>query len=311
MIEGQEDVTWDDWLALAEACADFGFDALFRSDHYLSVDDVRDRASLDAWGTICALAAVTRTLRLGTLVSPTTFRHPSVLAKLVVTADHISGGRVELGIGTGWWEAEHRSYGFPYPPLNTRMDRLAEQLEIIHRQWTEGTFSFAGEHYAVESLDALPKPVQRPHPPLIVGGAAGARSAALAAAWADEYNVFHVAPDEARRRRAAVAQAWEREGRDPATLRFSLMNGILIGADAEELAQRARRLAQWRRQDVDPRQLVDELARTWIVGTPEQVIGRLREYEAAGVERVMLQHHLHRDLAALELIGREVIPAVA
>jgi alkanesulfonate monooxygenase len=218
---------------------------------------------------------------------------------------------VELGIGTGWWEAEHRSYGFPYPPLNTRMDRLAEQLEIIHRQWTEGTFSFAGEHYAVESLDALPKPVQRPHPPLIVGGAAGARSAALAAAWADEYNVFHVAPDEARRRRAAVAQAWEREGRDPATLRFSLMNGILIGADAEELAQRARRLAQWRRQDVDPRQLVDELARTWIVGTPEQVIGRLREYEAAGVERVMLQHHLHRDLAALELIGREVIPAVA
>jgi len=311
MIEGQEDVTWDDWLALAEAAADYGFDALLRSDHYLSVDDIHDRAALDAWGTICGLAAVTRTLRLGTLVSPATFRHPSVLAKLVVTADHISGGRVELGLGTGWWAAEHQTYGFPFPPLGTRMERLAEQLELIHRQWTGGRFSFAGKHYRVEGLDALPKPVQRPHPPLIVGGAAGARSAAFAARWADEYNVFHVSPDEAGRRRAAVAAAWEREGRDPATLRFSVMNGILIGADRDELEHRARLLAAWRRQDADPRELIDELARTWIVGTTEQVIERLREYAAAGVDRVMLQHHLHRDLEALELLGRDVIPAVA
>jgi F420-dependent oxidoreductase-like protein len=311
MIEGQEDVTWDDWVALAEACADYGFDALFRSDHYLSVDDIRDRGALDAWGTICGLAAVTRTLRLGTLVSPATFRHPSVLAKLVVTADHISGGRVELGLGTGWWEAEHRTYGFPFPALDTRMDRLAEQLEIIHRQWAGGRFSFAGAHYQVEDLDALPKPLQGPHPPLIVGGGAGARSAALAARWADEYNVFHVAPDVARRRRAAVAQAWEREGRDPATLRFSLMNGILIGADEHELEHRAQRLAAWRRQDVEPRALIDQLAGTWIVGTPDQVIARLREYEAAGVDRVMLQHHLHRDLGAVELIGRDVIPVLS
>jgi F420-dependent oxidoreductase-like protein len=311
MIEGQEDVTWDDWVALAEACADYGFDALFRSDHYLSVDDIRDRGALDAWGTICGLAAVTRTLRLGTLVSPATFRHPSVLAKLVVTADHISGGRVELGLGTGWWEAEHRTYGFPFPALDTRMDRLAEQLEIIHRQWAGGRFSFAGAHYQVEDLDALPKPLQGPHPPLIVGGGAGARSAALAARWADEYNVFHVAPDEARRRRTAVAQAWEREGRDPATLRFSLMNGILIGADEHELEHRAQRLAAWRRQDVEPRALIDQLAGTWIVGTPDQVIARLREYEAAGVDRVMLQHHLHRDLGAVELIGRDVIPVLS
>jgi alkanesulfonate monooxygenase SsuD/methylene tetrahydromethanopterin reductase-like flavin-dependent oxidoreductase (luciferase family) len=234
-----------------------------------------------------------------------------VLAKLVVTADHISGGRVELGLGTGWWEAEHRTYGFPFPALDTRMDRLAEQLEIIHRQWAGGRFSFAGAHYQVEDLDALPKPLQGPHPPLIVGGGAGARSAALAARWADEYNVFHVAPDEARRRRAAVAQAWEREGRDPATLRFSLMNGILIGADEHELEHRAQRLAAWRRQDVEPRALIDQLAGTWIVGTPDQVIARLREYEAAGVDRVMLQHHLHRDLGAVELIGRDVIPVLS
>jgi F420-dependent oxidoreductase-like protein len=311
MIEGQEDVTWDDWLALADACATYGFEALFRSDHYLSVDDFRDRGSLDAWGTICGLAAVTRTLRLGTLVSPATFRHPSVLAKLVVTADHLSGGRVELGLGTGWWEPEHETYGFPFPPVTTRMAMLAEQLEIIHHQWTNGSFSFAGDHYRIEGLDARPKPVQRPHPPLIVGGSAGPRSAALAARWADEYNVFHVAPDEARVRREAVARAWEAAGRDPATLRLSLMNGVLIGADRDELEHRAGRLAAWRRESTEPAALLDELARTWIVGTPDEVVARLREYDAAGVDRVMLQHHLHRDLAALELIGREVIPAVS
>ena len=147
MIEGQEDVTWEDWVALAGAAERNGFDALFRSDHYLSVAGELDRGSLDAWGTICGLSAITRTLRLGTMVSPASFRHPSVLAKAVVTADRISGGRVELGIGTGWLEAEHAAYGFPFPPIGARMDRLAEQLEIIRGSWGEGPFSFRGEHY--------------------------------------------------------------------------------------------------------------------------------------------------------------------
>src|SRR5919107_1124356 len=138
MIEGQEGVAWPDWIALAQACERLGFAALFRSDHYLSVDGHGERGSLDAWGTVCGLAAVTSTLRLGTLVSPATFRHPSVLAKAVVTADHISGGRVEVGLGTGWLEAEHRAYGFPFPPLRTRMELLGEQLEIIRRQWADG-----------------------------------------------------------------------------------------------------------------------------------------------------------------------------
>src|SRR5215211_314512 len=137
MIEGQEDVTWDDWVGIAKACERLGFEALFFSDHYLSVMGAGRRGSLDAWSTLCGLAALTSTLRLGTLVSPATFRHPSVLAKSAVTADHISGGRVELGVGTGWLEAEHRAYGFRFPPMGTRMDRLAEQLEIIAGSFAE------------------------------------------------------------------------------------------------------------------------------------------------------------------------------
>src|SRR3954470_21762315 len=238
MIEGQEGVAWADWVALAQACERLGFDALFRSDHYLSVDGQAERGSLDAWGTVSALCAITERLRFGTLVSPATFRHPSVLAKSVVTADHISGGRVELGIGTGWLEAEHTAYGFPFPPVSERMAILGEQLEIIVRQWGEEPFSFAGAHYRLEDLDARPKPVQRPRPPLIVGGAAGPRSAALAARWADEYNTVYVMPDGARERRAALDRACKEAGREPHTLRFSMMNGFVIGADRSELAER-------------------------------------------------------------------------
>jgi F420-dependent oxidoreductase-like protein len=314
MIEGQEGVAWADWVALAQACERLGFDALFRSDHYLSVEGRGERGSLDAWGTVSALSALTSTLRFGTLVSPATFRHPSVLAKAVVTADHISGGRVELGVGTGWLEAEHVAYGFPFPPMGERMAVLSEQLEIIHRQWTEHTFDFTGEHYRISGLDARPKPVQRPHPPLIVGGAAGPRSARLAARWADEYNTVYVTPEEARERRSALDEACRREDRDPGTLRFTMMNGFLVGADRDDLRDRARRLADWRgetdRAAADLDGWIAETTQPWIVGTPEEIVARLREYEAAGIDGVMLQHHLFGDLEALELIGREVIPAV-
>jgi len=306
MIEGQEDVTWDDWVALAQACERLGFEALFRSDHYLSVMDGRDRGSLDAWGTICGLAAITSTVRLGTLVSPATFRHPSVLAKNAVTADHISGGRVDLGIGTGWMEAEHRAYGFPFPPMGERMDRLAEQLEIVSGSLGTEPISFAGEHYAVEELDALPKPVQRPLP-LLMGGSARRRGAALAARFASEYNVVHESPEDAAAARGRLASACEQSGRDPATLRFSLMHQVLIGRDEGELRGRAERLSEV----TGGRDTVDELRRSAIAGTPAEVIDRLREYEAAGVERLMLQHLVHRDVEALELIAAEVAPAFA
>jgi F420-dependent oxidoreductase-like protein len=297
MIEGQQGVTWDDWLTLARDCERLGFDTLFRSDHYGNDWDAPFLGSLDAWGTICALAAVTERLRLGTLVSPATFRHPSNLAKLAVTADQVSGGRVELGIGTGWMELEHRAYGFPFPPLRERMDRLAEQLEVIAGSFGPGPFSFAGEHYAVEGLDAQPKPVQQPFP-IVMGGSAARRGAALAARFAAEYNVVFETPEDARAARERLVRACEDRGRDPGTLRFSLMHGLLLGRDEAELERRAAQLPSGARE-------------TFVAGTPEQVVARLREYEAAGVERVMLQHLLVRDRDVLELLAAEVVPAFA
>ncbi len=189
MIEGQEGVTWPQWRALAEACERHGIPTLFRSDHYLNLDGQHpERGSLDAWGTVNALAALTSTLRLGTLVSPASFRHPSVLAKLVVTADHVSGGRIDLGLGAGWHEREHEAYGLPFHSTETRVDVLEEQLEIVMGAWGSEPFSLQGRHYVLADLEAQPKPVQRPHPPLLMGGNAGPRSAALAARFADEYN---------------------------------------------------------------------------------------------------------------------------
>jgi F420-dependent oxidoreductase-like protein len=288
MIEGQEDVTWDDWVALARACEEHGIEALFRSDHYLSVADERDRGSLDAWVTLGALAAVTTKLRLGTLVSPATFRHPSVLAKSAVTVDHISGGRVEVGLGTGWWEAEHETYGFPFGSMRERMDALAEQLEIVHGHWADGALDFAGEHFRLEHLDARPKPVQRPHPPLLMGGSAGPRSARLAARFADEYNTVFPGVEEARERRERIVAACEAAGRDP--IPFSLMITCVIGADEGEVRDRARRLG--------------DAAENALSGTVEQIAERLQAYAEVGVERVMLQHLLHRDLDAVALMGR-------
>src|SRR3954453_4066522 len=184
MIEGQEGVSWEDWLALAKDCEAHGVPALFRSDHYLNLGGIGERGSLDAWATINALAAVTTTLRLGPLVSPATFRPPSELAKHAPRADHVSGGRVELGLGAGWHEPEHRAYGFPFPPLRERMDRLGGQVQSMRRTGGAPPVSFSGEHYELSGLDAQPRPLQSPPPPLLMGGSAGPRSAALAARWA-------------------------------------------------------------------------------------------------------------------------------
>jgi alkanesulfonate monooxygenase SsuD/methylene tetrahydromethanopterin reductase-like flavin-dependent oxidoreductase (luciferase family) len=289
MIEGQEGVTWEQWKALAAACEEHGFEGLFRSDHYLSVMGRPGRGSR---------------IRLGTLASPATFRHPSVLAKSAATVDHVSGGRVELGIGAGWLEAEHRAYGFPFAALRTRMDVMAEQMEIVARSFADEPFSFEGEHYRVEDLDAQPKPVQRPRPPIIVGGSGGRRSLALAARWADEYNTFSGSVDDVRHRRDAFAEAWERAGRDPDALRFSVMVSIVVGADEGEVSDRIARLGE--AQGHAP----EDVRASGAAGTVEEAAERLRELEAAGAQRVMLQHLLHDDIDAVELIGRELIPRV-
>jgi F420-dependent oxidoreductase-like protein len=276
MIEGQEGVTWDQWVALAQTAERAGFEALFRSDHYLSVQGEHTRGSLDAWATLSALGAVTSRIRLGTMVSPASFRHPSVLAKNVVTADHVSGGRVELGMGAGWLEAEHAAYGFPFHDTRTRMDVLEEQLQIVRGLFGDGSFSFGGEHYTLAEVDSLPKPVQRSGPPLIIGGSGGPRSLRLAAAYADEYNTVFPTVEFCR----------ELRGRLDERLPLSIMTRLVVGDGG--------------RPD-----------QSSIGGTPEQIVEQLRAYEGAGVTRVMLQHLAHEDLETVELIGREVIPAVA
>jgi alkanesulfonate monooxygenase SsuD/methylene tetrahydromethanopterin reductase-like flavin-dependent oxidoreductase (luciferase family) len=295
MIEGQEDVTWEDWQALAGACEQHGVESLFRSDHYLSVFGRSERGSLDAWATINALAAITSTVRLGTLVSPATFRHPAELAKVVVTADHVSDGRVELGIGTGWNEAEHAAYGFPFPPMGERMREMECQLGVIASHWTDGP--------------AQPKPLQQPRPNLIVGGRGGPRSIRLAARFADEYNTVSKTAEECAAIRAQLDEACEREGRAPIPL--SLMTGWLAGDDRAELLDRASQLAAWQGQDTDPETFLADQRNSSLAGTLDENIERLRELENAGVERIMAQHLLHRELGTVEQLGRVVAPAVA
>lgn len=300
MIEGQEDVTWDQWVALAQACESAGLEGLFRSDHYQSVEGRPERSSLDAWGTVAALGAVTEHIRLGTMVSPTSFRHPSVLAKSVVTADHVSGGRVELGIGAGWSKVEHDSYGFPFHDLGTRFDIFEEQLEIIARQFAGESFDFDGDHYTLADCRALPEPHQA-RLPIIVGGNAGPRSVRNAVAWADEYNSVYVAADTIRDQHARILRACEEAGRAP--LVHSLMAPCVIGRDQGDLRQRSRRLQTWLGDDGDVDAWLAGRGDAWIVGTPDQVHDQLDDLADAGIERVMLQNLLHDDLEAVAMIG--------
>jgi F420-dependent oxidoreductase-like protein len=308
MIEGQEGVSWPQWRALAGSCEQHGIPTLFRSDHYLNLDGHHpERGSLDAWGTINALAAVTSTLRLGTLVSPASFRHPSVLGKLVVTADHVSGGRIDLGLGAGWHEREHEAYGLPFLPTAERVDVLEEQLEILMGTWGGEPFTFRGNHYTLSDLDARPKPVQRPHPPVIMGGSAGRRSAALAARFADEYNTPFPSLEDAARRRRAIAEACERAGREP--IPFSAMIGTVVGADEADLADRARRVAERIGSDGDT--LMRDPPNGWVVATLDQAVEQFGAYRDAGLSRVMCQLLVHDDLDAVALLGEQVAPQLA
>ena len=277
MIEGQEGVTWEQWLALARATETAGLEGLFRSDHYRSIVRGEPAGALDAWATLAALAARTERIRLGTMVSPVTFRAASVLAKNVVTVDHVSGGRVELGIGAGWYEAEHETYGFPFRTARERLDELDRQLAEITRQWTEAE-------------DVRPRPVQRPRPTIIVGGRAKPRTVAAAVVFADEYNTVDPSVDDARDRARVVADAARSAGRDP--LRFSMMVSCVVGRDAAETEER---VAAWRALTGRPSPTIS--------GTADEVVTRLREYESVGVERAMLQHLHHEDVEMVAVLG--------
>jgi alkanesulfonate monooxygenase SsuD/methylene tetrahydromethanopterin reductase-like flavin-dependent oxidoreductase (luciferase family) len=282
-VQGQEGITWPDWLALAGACEEHGITTLSRSDHYEGFSPAAADGALDAWGTICGLAAVTSKLRLATLVSPVTFRHPAVLAKLVTTADHISDGRVDVGIGAGWAEPEHVTYGFSFPPLRERMQMLERQLQVLREHWDSGVH--------------LPPPVQSPNPPVVLGGTAKPRSLALAARYADEYNVGGLDPQAAGEARRLLDGACEKTGR---SVRLSVMTGILVGTDQAEVEDRAQAMREASGGRAP--------GATAIVGTPEIAIARLREYAGSGVDRVMLGHGNHRDLDTVRIIGRMIAP---
>lgn len=307
MVEGQEGETWQDWVAIVEAVEASGLDGLFRSDHYLSMNGPGRRA-MDAWTVLAGLAGRTKRIRLGTLVSPATFRHPSVLANAVTTVDHISGGRVELGLGAGWYEAEHRTFGFPFPATATRFEVLEEQAEIIHRQWTEDDFSFAGRHFRLDDCAALPKPVQQP-PPMIIGGSGRPRTIGVAVHFGAEYNASVFNPEQCAGLRAALDRACEQYGRDPATLRFSAMAQHTVVGTTE--AEVNRKIAQVQREmDGGTGGLLAEPVSRWFTATTGEAVERIAAWAAAGACRVMLQHQLWSDLETIDLIGKEILPHV-
>jgi alkanesulfonate monooxygenase len=300
-VEPQQGATYEQLLAVAQATEAGGFDAFFRSDHYLTMGGDGLPGPTDAWVTLAALARETHRIRLGTLVSSATFRWPGVLAITVAQVDAMSGGRVELGLGTGWYDGEHTAYGIPFPPLGERFERLEEQLAILTGLWATPVgekFSYAGAHYTLADSPALPKPFQRPHPPLILGGAGARRTPRLAAAYADEFNVpFHgVADTQAQFTR--VREACAAGNRDPASLALSAAQVVCCGADEAEVAARARAIGRE----------VDELRANGAAGTPDEVVARLRELEAAGAGTVYLQVLDLHDLDHLGLLSERVLP---
>jgi F420-dependent oxidoreductase-like protein len=295
MIEGQEGVTWDDWVRLARLTEETGLEGLFRSDHYTAI--IRpDADAHDAWATLAGLAAVTERIRLGTLVSPATFRHPSVLARMAVTVDHISGGRVEVGMGSGWYEREHRAHGFDFPSGKERFELFAEQVEVVVRSWTQERFEHDGSAYRLAEQRALPRPVQQPHPPLVLGGTVKPRFAALAARFATEVNTLGAPNDELRARKAVLDRACAEAGRDPETLAYSVMTACFVGETASDVRDRvARFLEVAGPAGADPEAFVAERRGRWVVGTVDEVATRLDELAGVGITRVLLQHLNHDD----------------
>jgi F420-dependent oxidoreductase-like protein len=309
MIEGQEGVTWEDWVRLAGLAERHGLEGLFRSDHYTAI--IRPEAdALDAWTTLAGLAAVTERIRLGTLVSPATFRHPSVLARMTVTVDHISQGRMDVGMGAGWYEREHVAHGFPFLDAKQRFELFAEQVEIVVRSWTEDSFDHSGPSYELVAQTALPLPFQKPHPPLLLGGTVKRRFAALAARFADEVNTLGAPNDELRQRKERLDGACTEAARDPETLGFSVMTACFVGSDRTEVLDRVSAFLAVRGGDVDAEQMLEQRRSSWLAGTVEEVAERIQELEAIGVTRVFLQHLNHADDEMVALVGERLLPAL-
>ena len=302
--EPQEGATYEQLLALARRTEEDGFDAFFRSDHYLRImGGDGEPGPTDAWVTLAGLARETNRIRLGTLMSPATFRLPGPLAIAVAQVDQMSGGRVELGFGSGWYEAEHTAYGIPFPPLAERFDRYAEQLAVITGLWEtpDGeTFSYDGRYYQLDKAPSLVRPAQRPRPPVLIGGRGARRTPALAARYADEFNVPFGPPEQCSTLYEGVRQACRDAGRDPASMRFSVALTVCCGADDAELRRRADAINQ------DP----TELRASGLAGTPAELVDRIGQYAAVGASRVYLQVLDITDLDHLDLIASEVAPLI-
>ncbi|MEV7006254.1 LLM class F420-dependent oxidoreductase [Streptosporangium sp. NPDC051022] len=301
--EPQQGATYDELLTVARAAERLGFDAFFRSDHYMRIGPGDPGpGSTDAWVTLAGLARETSTIRLGTLVTPATFRLPGALAISVAQVDLMSGGRVELGLGTGWFDAEHVAYGIPFPPVAERFGRFEEQLEILTGLWSTPvgkTFSFEGAHYRLADSPALPKPAQSPRPPIIIGGVGARRTPRLAARFADEYNVPFRTLEETAASFGRIRQACETEGRDTPIV-YSAAQTVAVGADDAQVARRAEAAGYD----------VATLRAGGVAGTPAEVVDRIGEFAELGAERVYLQVMDLSDLDQLELIAAEVLPHV-
>lgn len=301
--EPQNGMTFDDQLALAKESEALGFAGYFRSDHYLAMTADAGPGPTDSWVTLGALARETSTIRLGTLVTSATFRMPGPLAISVAQVDVMSGGRVDFGLGTGWFAPEYDAIGMPFPSFSERFERLEEQLEIITGLWktAEGDrFSFDGRHYKMDGNPGLPRPVQEGGPPIIIGGLGNKRTPALAARFADEFNTPFAPPETARDLHAGVDAACEAAGRDPSTIVRSSAITVCVGKDTAEVARRAAAIG------ADP----DELRGSGLCGTPDQVVERIGEYTDAGSARLYLQVNDVQDLDHLRLIAAEVLPRV-
>ncbi len=299
--EPQQGATYDDLLAVARAAEQLGYGTFFRSDHYLGMGTRGEPGPTDAWITLAGLARDTETIRLGTLVTSATFRHPGVLAISVAGVDQMSGGRVELGIGAGWYAAEHAAYGIPFPPTGERFDRLEESLAVVTGLWRTPPgedFAFHGEHYDLTDSPALPKPVQSPRPPVIVGGKGPRRTPALAARFADEYNIPFDSAEFSRSQFARVREACETAGRDPGTLVCSNALVLCCGRDDAELRRRADAIGRD----------VDDLRANGLAGTPAELVDTIGRYAETGSSRVYAQLLDLADLDHLELVAAQVMP---
>jgi F420-dependent oxidoreductase-like protein len=302
--EPQQGASYDDILQLARVSEEGGFGAFFRSDHYLKMGAVSGLPGpTDAWITLAGLARDTSRIRLGTLLTSATFRLPGPLAIAVAEVDAMSNGRIELGLGAGWFDDEHTAYGVPFPALGTRFDRLEEQLAIITGLWGTpigDTFDFSGEHYSLANSPALPKPFQSPRPPLIVGGHGATRTPRLAATYANEFNVPFASFDAAALQFGRVDLACQAIERDPSTLGRSVAAVVCCGKDDAEVARRAANIGRE----------VDEMSVDGLVGTPALLIDKIARYREIGVSRVYLQVLDFHDLDHVRLLAADVMPAV-